>query len=503
MVTGGREAHGPAGRLHRLLPRSQGRFEARVSDGDTDATRRRRIRSPSTIAASARGGSCCRTGGARTITCRWLRARRRRTPAVERLTTLADLADVGSRAAPPSTSSRGSSTGCAARRPSNGAHPRRGRGRRGGPLRADPGRPRTSPAPCLAALLALPPRSTMFLDIEADPVRARRRSRVPVRILEPAVEPDPEGSTRRAPSRLPRTLGPRPGQVRRRSGCSRRSSTWSSSGGSATRTPRLPLRRLRIGRARAAHAAARDPRGARSTAAPRRRPRRPVRPRGPAGHPRERRELLDQEARDVLHAPARGRDQDPSRVRRSWSTWLELGPDAPVDDPADPSGDRGLQPRRLCLATSSSATGSRHGEIEALATHPEWYPDGVVPRPAWEEGAPNEKIAIAQAETRQAPRTPLRAGVPEDRLLSHSRRNRALASRALVDWHRREDEAAWWRSLPARRSIAGRPHRGRRRPRGPPASRRSRPDRPLKPSPVSGSTRRRTPRFSRGRRTSR
>ncbi|HEX5827066.1 MAG TPA: TM0106 family RecB-like putative nuclease, partial [Candidatus Limnocylindrales bacterium] len=80
---------------------------------------------------------------------------------------------------------------------------------------------------------------------------------------------------------------------------------------------------------------------------------------------------------------------------------------------------------------------------EALETHPEWYPDGVVPRPAWEDGAPNEKVAQAQAETRER-EDALRAGVPDDRTQRTPEQQGRWLLAALLDWHRRETKPQWW-----------------------------------------------------------
>jgi predicted RecB family nuclease len=80
---------------------------------------------------------------------------------------------------------------------------------------------------------------------------------------------------------------------------------------------------------------------------------------------------------------------------------------------------------------------------EALETHPEWYPDGEVPRPSWEDGAASAKVAEAQAETR-AREDALRDGVPEDRLDRTPEQQGRWLLAGLLDWHRREAKPQWW-----------------------------------------------------------
>jgi predicted RecB family nuclease len=80
---------------------------------------------------------------------------------------------------------------------------------------------------------------------------------------------------------------------------------------------------------------------------------------------------------------------------------------------------------------------------EALESHPEWYPDGNVPRPTWEDGAPTERIAAEQAETRRR-EDALRAGVPDDRLERTPEEQGRWLLAGLLDWHRREAKPQWW-----------------------------------------------------------
>lgn len=80
---------------------------------------------------------------------------------------------------------------------------------------------------------------------------------------------------------------------------------------------------------------------------------------------------------------------------------------------------------------------------EALATHPEWYPDGDVPRPAWEDGEPTERLRAEVAETRRR-EDALREGVPVDRAERTADQQGRWLLAALLDWHRREAKPQWW-----------------------------------------------------------
>ena len=98
-----------------------------------------------------------------------------------------------------------------------------------------------------------------------------------------------------------------------------------------------------------------------------RRARRPVQGR-PPGRPGGRRELLDQAHRAAVRARARGRAKDAGSSIVAFETWLELGPEAPVEDAAsDPRRDRGLQPRRRReqLAAARLARGPAAATCEA------------------------------------------------------------------------------------------------------------------------------------------
>ncbi|MEW6224619.1 MAG: TM0106 family RecB-like putative nuclease [Chloroflexota bacterium] len=80
---------------------------------------------------------------------------------------------------------------------------------------------------------------------------------------------------------------------------------------------------------------------------------------------------------------------------------------------------------------------------EALASHPEWYPDGDIPRPSPEDGAPPERLAQEQAETR-AREEALRAGVPADARARTPEQQARWLLAGLLDWHRREAKPQWW-----------------------------------------------------------
>jgi predicted RecB family nuclease len=71
------------------------------------------------------------------------------------------------------------------------------------------------------------------------------------------------------------------------------------------------------------------------------------------------------------------------------------------------------------------------------------YPDGDVPRPPKEDGAPPEELAAQQAET-HAREEALRVGVPADRLLRTDEQQGRWLLAGLLDWHRREAKPQWW-----------------------------------------------------------
>ena len=112
----------------------------------------------------------------------------------------------------------------------------------------------------------------------------------------------------------------------------------------------------------------------------------------------------------------------------------------------DPRRDRRLQPRRLRLepAAPRLARGpARRGARDA----PEWYPDGIVPRPAWEDGAPRRR-SRARRPRRGRARTRCATACPRT---GSSARRRAgpLAARGAPRLASPRGEAAVVGSLPA------------------------------------------------------
>lgn len=81
--------------------------------------------------------------------------------------------------------------------------------------------------------------------------------------------------------------------------------------------------------------------------------------------------------------------------------------------------------------------------VEALAEHPDWYPDGAVPRPEAADGEPPAELARQQEETR-AREDALRAGIPIDRRDRTDEDQARWLLAALLDWHRREAKPQWW-----------------------------------------------------------
>ena len=81
--------------------------------------------------------------------------------------------------------------------------------------------------------------------------------------------------------------------------------------------------------------------------------------------------------------------------------------------------------------------------VEALGEHPEWYPDGFVPRPSTIDGEPPKDLAAAQAETR-AREDRLRADLPVDRARRSDDEQATWLLAGVLDWHRREAKPQWW-----------------------------------------------------------
>ena len=81
--------------------------------------------------------------------------------------------------------------------------------------------------------------------------------------------------------------------------------------------------------------------------------------------------------------------------------------------------------------------------VEALRDHPEWYPDGAIPRPPPEDGAAPEAVAAEQAETR-AREERLRRGIPDDAADRTPDQAAQWLLAGLIDWNRREAKPQWW-----------------------------------------------------------
>jgi uncharacterized protein len=81
--------------------------------------------------------------------------------------------------------------------------------------------------------------------------------------------------------------------------------------------------------------------------------------------------------------------------------------------------------------------------LEALRDHPEWFPGGLIPRPAPEDGAAPENLVREQAETR-AREDRLREGVPDDPAERSSEQAARWLLAGLIDWNRREAKPQWW-----------------------------------------------------------
>ena len=139
---------------------------------------------------------------------------------------------------------------------------------------------------------------------------------------------------------------------------------------------------------------------------------------------------------------------------------------------------------------------------EALETHPEWYPDGEVPRPSWEDGA-------ASAEGRRGPGRDARARGRAARrrargpARAHARAAGPLAAGGAARLASARGEAAVVGPLPARGGADRRPRGRRVRARRAAVRRGPRAERASPRSTATGSTRRRTRRSSRASRTSR
>ena len=119
-----------------------------------------------------------------------------------------------------------------------------------------------------------------------------------------------------------------------------------------------------------------------------------------------------------------------------YERWMEEQDPAILQDIADYNRDD-------CVSNLLLRDWLEDRRTEALASHPEWYPDGAIPRPAWEDGAPTEQLRQDQEETR-AREASLREGVPVERARRTPEQQGRWLLAALLDWHRREGKPQWW-----------------------------------------------------------
>ncbi len=119
-----------------------------------------------------------------------------------------------------------------------------------------------------------------------------------------------------------------------------------------------------------------------------------------------------------------------------YERWMEEGDPAILDAIAAYNRDD-------CVSNLLLRDWLEARRVEALAEHPDWYPDGEIPRPVPEDGEPGEKLREEQAGTR-AREDALRMGVPVDRTQRTPEQQARWLLAALLDWHRREAKPQWW-----------------------------------------------------------
>ena len=119
-----------------------------------------------------------------------------------------------------------------------------------------------------------------------------------------------------------------------------------------------------------------------------------------------------------------------------YERWMETGEDEILDAIAAYNRDD-------CISNLLLRDWLEERRVEALATHPEWYPEGVVPRPSPVDGSASEKVTAEQEGTR-AREAALRAGVPADAATRTPEQQGRWLLAALLDWHRREAKPGWW-----------------------------------------------------------
>jgi len=120
----------------------------------------------------------------------------------------------------------------------------------------------------------------------------------------------------------------------------------------------------------------------------------------------------------------------------AYEQWMESGDEALLRDLEAYNRDD-------CVSNLLLRDWLEERREEALRLHPEWYPDGAVPRPPPADGAAPPDLAQAQRETR-AREEALRTGVPADRAQRTPEQQGRWLLAALLDWHRREAKPQWW-----------------------------------------------------------
>jgi uncharacterized protein len=127
-----------------------------------------------------------------------------------------------------------------------------------------------------------------------------------------------------------------------------------------------------------------------------------------------------------------------------YERWIEEGRPEILDAIAAYNRDD-------CISNLELRDWLEERRAQALAEHPDWYPDGVVPRPGPRDGEPPKDLAEAQALTRRREER-LREDLPaarEDR--DEAEQARWLLA-ALLDWNRREAKPQWWDQYRLRRA---------------------------------------------------
>ncbi len=119
-----------------------------------------------------------------------------------------------------------------------------------------------------------------------------------------------------------------------------------------------------------------------------------------------------------------------------YERWLETGAPEILEAIAAYNRDD-------CLSNLRLRDWLEERRVEALRDHPDWYPEGFVPRPSDVEGEPPRELAATQAETRGR-EDRLRALLPVDRAARSDDQQATWLLAGLLDWHRREAKPQWW-----------------------------------------------------------